>query len=119
MQGFGKKPSLGGGYVYPGSGATCDTEPSLVQQPPSAELEQKSEPAANGQLESAQDFGDAPPDDPNVEFQTLPGHHPPSEGPRIINVGIPGPGKNPSDGLVCQGKRARVFLLTSRQEEQR
>ena len=89
MQGFGKKPSLDGGYVYPGSGATCDTDAELAKREPEA-ASQAVEPDSSVNDEAA--FREVPPEDPDVEFKTLPGHHPPNTGPRVINVGIPGPG---------------------------
>ena len=90
MQGFGKKPSLDGGYVYPGSGATCDTDKELAKREPEADASQAVEPEPSVDDEALS--GEVPPDDPDVEFKTLPGHHPPTTGPRVINVGIPGPG---------------------------
>ena len=102
VQGFGKKPSMDGGYVYPGSGATCDTDAELAKREPEAA---ETDPSAEDEAAS----GEVPPEDPDVEFKTIPGHHPPSTGPRVINVGIPGPGLTSS--LLLSGSWESYFRL--------
>ena len=49
-------------------------------------------PSTSGPVEEADGFGEVPPEDPDLEFATREGEHPSSKGPRVINVGIPGPG---------------------------
>jgi len=75
VQGYGKKDPRSDAWVYPGSGATCDSKPPLP--PPGAPV-----------LNAA-----GVPEDPSGEFVTQPDAEvAPLEAPRVINVGIPGPG---------------------------
>ena len=72
--------------MYPGSGATCDT------QTPSAAPEELVAEASQAAPQGETGFGEVPPEDPEQEFATVEGEHPLSSGPRVINVGIAGPG---------------------------
>lgn len=89
---------MDGGYVYPGSGSTCDSR-LVEQQEPAADA---GAPIAEGaQAEAGAEsntHGELYPEDPDLEFATAPGDQPPPSGPRIINVGIPGPGNAGSQG---------------------
>ena len=82
VQGYGKKPPMG--YLYPGSGRTADTR--VADGVPAAEGHQPGEgqPAA-GPAEVVED--------PDKEFPGAVSDLPHGSGaPRIINVGIGGPG---------------------------
>jgi len=117
VQGYGPKaPGYMDAYVYPGSGATCDTKGML-----SGEVEELAEdndneaPLVEGAVKIDELDANAPPgtgpsseqhphhhrhingeqhieEDPDHEFVYSGGEMPPTEGPRIIDVGIPGPG---------------------------
>uniref|UniRef100_A0A6S8IVI8 Histone deacetylase domain-containing protein n=1 Tax=Dunaliella tertiolecta TaxID=3047 RepID=A0A6S8IVI8_DUNTE len=84
VQGYGKHNF--GGWFYPGSGATEDTRPNANAPPPQA--------AGTGSKQALI------PEDPNGEFTRTTsdtgGSKTPTNGsdpgPRIINVGVPGPG---------------------------
>lgn len=94
MQGYGSKGSGLGGHIYPGSGATCDThhmQPEVKTEDPVLSNMAPSTPEASGH--GMEEPEEAIPDDPEREFKTSEGSHPAPEGPRIINVGIPGPGE--------------------------
>lgn len=118
VQCYGKR-SLGG-WMYPGSGATCDT------RTPSANPAAPDTAPANGdsQLPSApaQDgFGEVPPEDPELEFATAEGEHPLPGGPRVINVGIAGPGNEDTKFLsilfnvtsICINWFLTAFIMES------
>jgi acetoin utilization deacetylase AcuC-like enzyme/ankyrin repeat protein len=81
VQGYGPKGYGMGAYVYPGSGATCDTK--QVNKPPGEEINEMDEDTP-----SVQEIEE----DPDAEFCYQGGEIPRTEGPRIIDVGIPGPG---------------------------
>lgn len=87
MQGYGSKPPSG--HIYPGSGRTADSS----SQPPAPDALSGSSAAApaaavNGHAEDVVE-------DPEEEFVGLSADlpHPPGA-PRIINVGIEGPGED-------------------------
>lgn len=93
VQGYGKKPVQGGGFVYPGSGATCDTKAPKGEEAPRQTPQEEATTSEIGGHSLHSDLDpEVPPDDPDLEFAAVPGEHPPVNGPRIINVGIPGPG---------------------------
>ena len=78
VQGYGPKmPGALNAFVYPGSGATCDTRPSVG-------LEGEGGEGGEGEMPVVED--------PDREFVYVGGEAPRTEGPRIIDVGIPGPG---------------------------
>ncbi|KAL0048951.1 hypothetical protein WJX82_003017 [Trebouxia sp. C0006] len=72
VQGYGQKAPGIGAFVYPGSGATCDTRPASAGQ--------------------ATDPNIAQPSSASMTEEGVKNAAPKGEGPRIINVGIPGPG---------------------------
>lgn len=90
------------GWVYPGSGATGDSRPPHPPPavPPAGDL------GTNGSLGADGGAPEVPAawvgslsgdpsgidEDPEAEFVGGSTERLPSEGPRIINVGIPGPG---------------------------
>lgn len=82
VQGYGQKAPGIGAFVYPGSGATCDTRPASAGH---AIDPNSAQPSGMSTTEE-----DDIVEDPDNEFgaDTVPQ----GEGPRIINVGIPGPG---------------------------
>jgi hypothetical protein len=81
------------GFVYPGSGATCDTKaPRGEDGVRNIPQEQATTSQFGGHSLHSEHDAENPPDDPDLEFAAVPGEHPPVTGPRIINVGIPGPG---------------------------
>ena len=105
VQGYGPKGYGIGAFVYPGSGATCDTK--QVAKHVNAEIDEVDGEgfdldggAANGaseeQANNANNANNASnaviEEDPDGEFQYRGGEMPRTEGPRIIDVGIPGPG---------------------------
>ena len=103
VQGYGRRSvAPNDGWVYPGSGATADSQ-HLPLRPPVAPL--AAGVAANGILGAqalaagaagACDSAAGPngvEEDPEAEFVGDNVECPPADGPRIINVGIPGPGK--------------------------
>jgi len=97
VQGYG--PKDGGhpaaGWVYPGSGGTCDTAPRAA----SVGFEGDAAAAA------AADGPDA--DDPNLEFAPAPGvEAPPPSGPRVINVGL---GQGPDAAKWRRAWRDKIF----------
>lgn len=108
MQGYGKKHRQES-YVYPGSGATCDTamlrgeEEEEEEEQDEVEHPNPSEPGTSSIGHSPPPVLHSPhqdldteaiiPEDPDLEFAVVPGEHPPPRGPRVINVGIPGPGE--------------------------
>jgi len=76
VQGYGKRDHGSEGWVYPGSGATADSKPPPLV-PGAPPLNQAGIP-----------------EDPRSEFAANPeAEVAPTEAPRIINVGIPGPGR--------------------------
>jgi acetoin utilization deacetylase AcuC-like enzyme/ankyrin repeat protein len=119
VQGYGPKaPGYMDAYVYPGSGATCDTKGML-----SREVEELADEDDDGGGEGAIRIDDLDDnnnnnttstglqkqqhpnnsingdsnnqtieEDPDHEFVYSGGEMPRTEGPRIIDVGIPGPG---------------------------
>ncbi|KAL0037126.1 hypothetical protein WJX79_001631 [Trebouxia sp. C0005] len=82
VQGYGQKAPGIGAFVYPGSGATCDTRPASAGQAADPNVAQ---PSGMTMTEE-----DDIMEDPDNEFGA--DAAPQGEGPRIINVGIPGPG---------------------------
>lgn len=122
VQGYGPKMPGVGAFVYPGSGATCDTraivttEVEVAEVPLEVEGEALAMDIADRKPEAAvvattwegkrkpnrQDDpkvsaahaaeGDVIIEDPDHEFTYDGGEMPRTEGPRIIDVGIPGPG---------------------------
>lgn len=87
VQGYGPKAHGIGAYVYPGSGATCDTR--QVAKHATDEINE-----VDTTMESIDDikaFQEIE-EDPDGEFLYGGGEMPRTEGPRIIDVGIPGPG---------------------------
>ena len=98
MQGYGSKGGGLGGHIYPGSGATCDTKlmTPVLQRTEEIVLGSLAPGTPNHQTQEPED---SIPEDPEREFKTQDGSHPSANGPRIINVGIPGPGTNSSQGL--------------------
>lgn len=114
VQGYGQKMPGSGAYVYPGSGSTCDTRDTNVTgagvkveevadaddnnpKPfpfPVAEPSSSCLAPANGTLpgSTAVDDDESVEEDPDHEFVYVGGEIPRIEGPRIIDVGIPGPG---------------------------
>lgn len=83
VQGYGPKAHGVAAYVYPGSGATCDTK-QLSKHATDAinEVDVTMEENNSEEIE----------EDPDGEFLYGGGEMPRTEGPRIIDVGIPGPG---------------------------
>jgi len=111
VQGYGPKGYGIGAFVYPGSGATCDTK--QVAKHVNAEIDEVDgdegfdldDGAAYGAAYGASEDANAKrannasnannaviEEDPDGEFQYKGGEMPRTEGPRIIDVGIPGPG---------------------------
>ncbi|WIA10571.1 hypothetical protein OEZ85_010758 [Tetradesmus obliquus] len=126
VQGYGPKAaSMPDVFVYPGSGATCDTQDLKLAQEKAQQAQEKAEekaaaaaaaaaaaggangtgPAAAGpggqQVKQEEDaVGDAATshmvaEDPNHEFPSSTADDPILAGPRVIEVGIPGPGFHP------------------------
>jgi len=101
VQGYGPKGYGIGAFVYPGSGATCDTK--QLAKHVDAEIDE-----VNGVVDGGKEGNGAPgvlgenktsathnpniEEDPDGEFVYVGGEMPRTEGPRIIDVGIPGPG---------------------------
>mmetsp|Transcript_4408 Transcript_4408/g.12711 ORF Transcript_4408/g.12711 Transcript_4408/m.12711 type:complete len:900 (-) Transcript_4408:172-2871(-) len=82
VQGYGPKhPSMPGSWVYPASGATVDSRPPQHPSDPQAADTDSGATAAVKE-------------DPDMEFSQPPGPDVTPGGPRIINVGVPGPGGN-------------------------
>ncbi len=106
VQGYGPKaPGYMDAYVYPGSGATCDTKGMLSREV--EELADEEDPLVEGavKIDELDATTGAPShhnttnngeqqieEDPDHEFVYSGGEMPRTEGPRIIDVGIPGPG---------------------------
>lgn len=94
VQGYGRRSvAPNDGWIYPGSGATADS------RPPVAHLAQ--EVVANGMLgaqtvvagaDDSSSYLNGVEEDAEAEFVGDDVERPPADGPRIINVGIPGPG---------------------------
>ena len=102
VQGYGPKGYGIGAFVYPGSGATCDTK--QLAKHVDAEIDEI-KAGFNGGVgdgmgskdnmdinASDQDTLSHIEEDPDGEFVYSGGEMPRTEGPRIIDVGIPGPG---------------------------
>ncbi|KAI8112161.1 hypothetical protein M9434_003485 [Picochlorum sp. BPE23] len=85
VQGYGPKGYGMGAYVYPGSGATCDTW--QVSKSSAREINEVSVNPMDG-VKPPEEIEE----DPDAEFAYGGGEMPRTEGPRIIDVGIPGPG---------------------------
>jgi acetoin utilization deacetylase AcuC-like enzyme len=119
VQGYGKKHQRIDAYVYPGSGGTFDTHAAEEAAAAEAEAEEGTgmgtDPAAAGTDAAAGAEGAAAgagagapaaasvveevevEEDPDHEFSNTECEHPaPGSGPRVINVGIPGPGAHPA-----------------------
>ncbi|CAG9462216.1 unnamed protein product [Pedinophyceae sp. YPF-701] len=77
VQGYGPKAPGLDAFVYPGSGATCDTRPSARF------------------AQTTDSRGETIEEDPENEFAYRGGEMPPTAGPRVINVGIDHPGPEP------------------------
>ena len=111
VQGYGQKVAgMDLGWVYPGSGGTCDSRPPM--KPAFANGGDQADAVTFASPDpSASDAGpstDAPgqqasgvadreltvgiEEDPDAEFRAAEGPVPPATGPRVINVGIHGPG---------------------------
>jgi acetoin utilization deacetylase AcuC-like enzyme len=105
VQGYGPKaPGYMDAYVYPGSGATCDTKGMLSREV--EELADEEDTLVEGAIKideldattgvpasQAANTGEQQiEEDPDHEFVYSGGEMPRTEGPRIIDVGIPGPG---------------------------
>ena len=84
VQGYGPKGYGLGSFVYPGSGATCDTQ--QVRGETVRHIDE-----ING-VDKVEDSEIEIEEDPDGEFKYSGGDMPRTEGPRIIDVGIPGPG---------------------------
>eukprot|EP00890_Picochlorum_soloecismus_P001450 jgi/Picsp_1/2305/NSC_05769-R1_histone deacetylase len=84
VQGYGPKGFGIGSFVYPGSGATCDTQ--QVRGENAGHIDE-----VNG-VDRVEDPVIEIEEDPDGEFKYSGGDMPRTEGPRIIDVGIPGPG---------------------------
>lgn len=84
VQGYGPKGFGLGSFVYPGSGATCDTQ--QVRGENAGHIDE-----VNG-IGEVEDSEIEIEEDPDSEFKYSGGDMPRTEGPRIIDVGIPGPG---------------------------
>lgn len=84
VQGYGPKAPGIGSFVYPGSGATCDTEQMQPHNTEEINELDKMQDSENSNLVMEED--------PEGEFKYTGGEVPRAEGPRIIDVGIPGPG---------------------------
>ncbi|KAL3144011.1 hypothetical protein ABBQ32_003818 [Trebouxia sp. C0010 RCD-2024] len=83
VQGYGQKAPGIGAFVYPGSGATCDTRPASAGATAPPGVAQPNDLPSTEQEEIVED--------PDNEFDTdVDSKH--GDGPRVINVGIPGPG---------------------------
>eukprot|EP00878_Enallax_costatus_P016221 GHUV01017014.1.p1 GENE.GHUV01017014.1~~GHUV01017014.1.p1 ORF type:complete len:704 (+),score=270.00 GHUV01017014.1:1195-3306(+) len=104
VQGYGPKaPTMPEVFVYPGSGATCDSkELKLAQDKQPAAAVDAAAPAGAAVTADAP-AGPAPDEktnhlveeDPDHEFPSTTADDPVLAGPRIIDVGIPGPGFHP------------------------
>lgn len=110
VQGYGRRTaSPTDGWVYPGSGATADSCPPTAPSAPQTAAAEG--PGADGGLvakampggarpgEGGHGAGDEPggvEEDPEAEFAGDDLERPPRDGPRVINVGIPGPGAQAS-----------------------
>jgi acetoin utilization deacetylase AcuC-like enzyme/ankyrin repeat protein len=115
VQGYGPKaPGYMDAYVYPGSGATCDTKGMLSREVEELadegnedaslvegnavkidELDASHGPSGVSQQQQHQQQHNGEhhiEEDPDREFTYTGGEMPRTEGPRIIDVGIPGPG---------------------------
>lgn len=107
VQGYGHKMPGVAAFVYPGSGATCDTHTDagtttkLEEMPPEAGENGNAGGAPSSNGGSTGGGGASTPpgtdvdiaeEDPDGEFTYSGGEMPRTEGPRIIDVGIPGPG---------------------------
>ncbi len=112
MQGYGRRSAAAAdSWVYPGSGATADSRPP--RRAPAAPPPPGDVLIANGGVGVAAHANGAacgadlglgaaagcaepaePPvdEDPGAEFEGSDSERPPASGPRVINVGIPGPG---------------------------
>lgn len=107
VQGYGPKGYGIGAFVYPGSGATCDTK--QLSKHVDAEIDElngSGDDGTSGDGKGVMSRGGAPitlgssdqdtlshiEEDPDGEFVYVGGEMPRTEGPRIIDVGIPGPG---------------------------
>ena len=88
VQGFGRKGD-DDAYIYPGSGATADsTLPAFPPTPSESDV-------ANGELAKLANGSTADIDHPDDEFRSTGEEAAPAkDGPRIINVGIGGPGES-------------------------
>jgi hypothetical protein len=100
VQGYGHKGPAGvEGWVYPGSGGTADSRPPGDAGPGTPPGEEGGEGGGGGGAAAPPAVDPAIPEDPDGEFAPDPAVPPadlPSRtGPRIINVGIPGPGADP------------------------
>lgn len=85
VQGYGPKAHGIAAYVYPGSGATCDT--GRVVKHATDEINE-----VDISMDDATQPSQEIEEDPDGEFVYGGGEMPRTEGPRIIDVGIPGPG---------------------------
>ena len=115
MQGYGRRSAAAAdSWVYPGSGATADSRPPRRAPPPppppgevliangGVGVAAHANGAASGaELGLGAGAGCAEPaehaeppveEDPGAEFEGSDSERPPASGPRVINVGIPGPG---------------------------
>ncbi|KAF6259471.1 Arginase/deacetylase [Scenedesmus sp. NREL 46B-D3] len=121
VQGYGPKAaSMPDVFVYPGSGATCDTQELKVAQEKGQLVQEKAAtaaaaaapvgnrangivPAGAGEQQVKQEqpaAGDTDTshmvdEDPHREFLSTTADDPVLSGPRIVDVGIPGPGFHP------------------------
>ena len=89
VQGFGpKSPGYAAPYVYPGSGATGDSK-----RPPAAALGELATAPAEA-LDAGEETDVE--EDPEHEFASRGLEPLPTEGPRVINVGVPGATRAPT-----------------------
>ncbi|KAK9837158.1 hypothetical protein WJX81_006872 [Elliptochloris bilobata] len=104
VQGYGRRTAAPtDGWIYPGSGATADSRHPPPPPPPSAEHLEPGVSVNGGAGGNTLAAGAAGglggkgdpsgiEEDPEAEFVGGDAERPPSSGPRVINVGIPGPG---------------------------
>ncbi|KAK9809002.1 hypothetical protein WJX72_007747 [[Myrmecia] bisecta] len=94
VQGYGKRSPHDNSWVYPASGANCDSRRANPATAAAQQAQQAQQAADSAAATPASD-GNAAEPSPSADDEFAGDFEQPSPvGPRIINVGIPGPGAN-------------------------